>query len=163
MKKFFFWIFIILSILFFKDKEAFLKKIYDIKNTIFPKTFQPVTACRFSKKFPFSAMEYTRHAQCRMRCRNISEQMVQQTYEYGTVNCKKSNYQNVEPGKCPSYAIEKQHDFIFDSFRYGYGDRYQKTVSNRVRIIVGDCHHAPVLITVMNLDNEFQRCQCSGD
>ncbi len=112
--------------------------------------------CQFSKRYPFSFMQYTNHALCRMQCRGISQNVVQKVYEEGEVNCQKSEYTNIPKGKCPRYAIEQT--FLFQNYSFT-----QKKITPQkvgIRIVVADCADKPVLITVINLDSNWERCQC---
>src|SRR6476646_7951458 len=50
-----------------------------------------------------SYIEYTEHAKCRMQCRHISQEEVQEIMEQGTINYRKTDV-NARP--CPAYALE---------------------------------------------------------
>lgn len=93
------------------------------------------------KSFRHNRIEYTEHARCRMDCRSISENEVKDVLDHGKINYKKTQ-KNVSP--CPKYAVEDFAD------------------GKKLRIIVGDCDDEAVIITVIDLDHEFE-CNCPGD
>lgn len=82
---------------------------------------------------------YTKHARCRMDCRNISEAEVLEILQRGKENKRKS-----EPNapECPKYALE------------GLTKDGQK-----VRMIFANCNNVTRVITVIDLNNEHQ-CDC---
>jgi hypothetical protein len=82
---------------------------------------------------------YTKHARCRMDCRNISETEVRDILQRGKENRRKS-----EPNApdCPKYALE------------GVTKDGQK-----VRMIFADCNNETRVITVIDLNNEHY-CDC---
>ena len=84
-------------------------------------------------------ISYSKHAECRMNCREISEEEVENILKYGQINYSKSN-ENDSP--CPSYALE--------------GRTYDGQV---VRIIFGDCEQNARVITSIDLEQEHQ-CNC---
>jgi hypothetical protein len=89
-----------------------------------------------------SFLEYTRHAQCRMDCRQITAAEVQDIMQKGSINYRKSN---VKANPCPVYALE------------GY-----TTDNQHVRIVFGQCDTKTKVITCIDLDKEWQ-CHCPGD
>lgn len=89
-----------------------------------------------------SFLEYTRHARCRMECREITESEVQYIMQNGSINYRKSN---VKANPCPVYALE------------GYTEGNQ-----HVRIVYGQCDNKTKVITCIDLDKEWQ-CHCPGD
>ena len=87
-------------------------------------------------------LEYTKHARCRMDCREITAAEVEDIMQKGSINYRKSN---VKAHPCPVYALE------------GY------TVDNQhVRIVFGQCDNKTKVITCIDLDKEWQ-CHCPGD
>lgn len=84
-------------------------------------------------------IEYSRHAKCRMECREITKKEIKEVLENGKINARKSK-PNDEP--CPSYAIE------------GITSDQQK-----VRIVVGDCGNKTKVITAIDLKNKYE-CHC---
>jgi hypothetical protein len=87
-------------------------------------------------------LEYTKHAKCRMDCRQISQSEVEEIMRDGKINYAKSN---VKATPCPSYALEGiTHD------------------DQRVRIVYGQCDQKTKVITVIDLDKEWS-CDCPGD
>jgi hypothetical protein len=91
------------------------------------------------KNFRHNRIYYTKHARCRMDCRHIDESEVKEMLEEGTINYSKSETSTTP---CPKYALE--------------GITHDK---QHVRIIVGDCASQASIITVIDLDNDFE-CDC---
>jgi uncharacterized protein DUF4258 len=89
-----------------------------------------------------SYIEYTEHARCRMQCRHISQQEVEEMMQEGKVNYNKTDV-NARP--CPAYALE------------GVTKDNQ-----RVRIVFGQCDLKTKVITVIDLDTDWS-CDCAGD
>lgn len=87
-------------------------------------------------------IEYTEHARCRMKCRKISQEDVEDIMRNGDVNYRKSD---VNDRPCPTYAVQ------------GYTrDR------EHLRVIFGQCDDRTKVITCYNLEEEFE-CHCPGD
>ena len=82
----------------------------------------------------------TKHAKCRMKCRNIDRSEIDHTLKKGKVNRRKSNYQK-KP--CP---IESREAFS------------QKD-KQKIRVVAAKCLDVVKIITVIDLDNEYQ-CNC---
>lgn len=91
------------------------------------------------KAFRHNEIKLTTHAKCRMDCRQIDENEVKEILANGSINYKKSD---LKDKPCPTYALE------------GITKDNQ-----RVRIVVGDCNNEAVIITVIDLDHEFE-CSC---
>lgn len=86
-----------------------------------------------------SQINYTRHAECRMQCRKISEQEVFEVLKSGQKNIKKSNPQ---ASPCPVTALEGL------------------TSDNQfVRVVYGQCGRYLKIITVIDLNNDVP-CDC---
>lgn len=91
------------------------------------------------KKFRQHAVYYTKHALCRMDCRKIDSSEVREVLADGEINYAKSD---LKSNPCPKYALEGlTHDH------------------QRVRIIVGDCDSRASIVTVIDLDHDFE-CDC---
>ena len=87
-------------------------------------------------------LEYSKHARCRMKCRQISDSEVEEIMRDGKINYSKSDLQNA---RCPRYALEGMtHD------------------NQRVRIVFAQCNESTVVVTVIDLETEFA-CDCPGD
>lgn len=82
----------------------------------------------------------TRHARCRMGCREIDAFEIQEVIDQDLINYKKNK--PAEAGRCPSIA-------------------YEGTTRDRqhVRVIVGECENDPIIITVIDLGNKYN-CTC---
>ncbi len=87
----------------------------------------------------YQPLEYTQHARCRMQCRNISENEVNDILRNGKINYKKSNLIDTP---CASYALEG------------------KTADGqKVRIIFGACQTKTKVITCIDIGVEHA-CNC---
>lgn len=85
---------------------------------------------------------YTKHARCRMDCRNISEAEVKYVLKMGKVNAAKSDVSNAP---CPKYAFESE-----------------TASKEKVRIIFADCPDATKVITAIDLKNDNDsNCHCN--
>jgi hypothetical protein len=89
-----------------------------------------------------SYLEYSNHAKCRMQCRHISQAEVEDIMRNGKINYNKSDLQNA---RCPRYALEGVT-----------GDNQD------VRIVFAQCNEKTEVVTVIDLDTEWQ-CSCPGD
>ncbi len=84
---------------------------------------------------------YTKHARCRMACRNITEEEIHEVLDFGTINKAKSE-QNNGSGTCPTYALEANtHE------------------GQRLRIVFAKCDNVVKVVTCIDLDHEFE-CHC---
>ncbi len=89
-----------------------------------------------------SYLEYSRHALCRMDCRHISRQEVEEIMQRGHINYRKSE---LEDRRCPRYALEGR-----------------TTDAQRVRVIFAQCDEKTEVVTVIDLDTDWE-CHCPGD
>jgi hypothetical protein len=89
-----------------------------------------------------SFLQYSNHAKCRMKCRQITPPEVEEIMKEGRVNYKKSDIKNA---RCPRYAIE--------------GITSDK---QRVRIVFAQCNESTVVVTAIDLETEYP-CHCPGD
>jgi hypothetical protein len=82
----------------------------------------------------------TKHARCRMGCREIDAFEIQEVIDQDLINYKKNK--PAEGGRCASIA-------------------YEGTTRDRqhVRVIVGECDRDPIIITVIDLGNKYN-CTC---
>jgi hypothetical protein len=94
-----------------------------------------------------SYLQYSNHAKCRMQCRNISQAEVEEIMQDGKINYNKSDLKSVKlsGNNCPRYAVE------------GITKDNQ-----RVRIVYAQCDQSTTVVTVIDLETEFQ-CSCPGD
>jgi len=107
------------------------------KNLIPPKIsdYYDVDEVRYNGK----KLVLTKHARCRMDCREIDAFEVNEILTHGRINNRKSQ-PNASP--CPKYAIEgKSRD------------------GQTVRAVIADCDRNVKLITVIDLDNNY-KCSC---
>ena len=86
---------------------------------------------------------YTKHARCRMDCREITEEEVEQILAAGTINEGRSKEADEEAkGNCPTFALEgKTSD------------------GQQVRIVFGACEKITKVITAIDLGAEHT-CNC---
>ena len=86
---------------------------------------------------------YTKHARCRMECRDISEDEVVSILESGIINESKSKEENEEAdGHCPTFALE-------GSTKDG----------QHVRIVFAACDKITKVVTAIDLGVEHE-CNC---
>ena len=105
---------------------------------------QPSVRVSMNRRSGFSRdanfLEYTRPARCRMDCRMISEEEVEEIMKEGKINYRKSN---VKALPCPVYALEG----------------VTTNDDQHVRIIFAQCDKKTKVVTCIDLDNEF-KCAC---
>jgi uncharacterized DUF497 family protein len=89
-----------------------------------------------------SYLEYSNHAKCRMQCRKISQAEVEEIMRDGTINYAKSDIKN---SRCPRYAVEGR-----------------TSDNQRVRIVYAQCNESTMVVTVIDLETDFE-CHCPGD
>ncbi len=89
-----------------------------------------------------SYLEYSNHAKCRMQCRHITEAEVEAIMRDGKINYNKSDLKNT---RCPRFAVE------------GVTNDDQ-----RVRIVFAQCNETTAVVTVIDLETDFE-CHCPGD
>jgi len=89
-----------------------------------------------------SYLEYSNHAKCRMECRRVSKEEVEEIMQDGKINYNKSDLQNA---RCPRYALE--------------GVTYE---NQKIRIVFAQCNEKTEEVTVIDLDREWT-CNCPGD
>ncbi|MCH2021538.1 MAG: DUF4258 domain-containing protein [Saprospiraceae bacterium] len=93
-------------------------------------------------KYQGKTIVVTTHGRCRMGCREIDAYEVQEIIDQDNINDRKSQ-SLVSSGECPTIAYE------------GYTRDKQ-----HVRVILGDCKDDPIIITVIDLENEY-KCDCT--
>ena len=96
-----------------------------------------------SHRQPFKNISHlilTKHAKCRMECRDITEEEIKEILHDGNINYMKSNL-NDERG--PTYALE------------GYSHEHQ-----HLRIVFSPKKEEMVVVTCIDLDKEAE-CDCN--
>ena len=88
-----------------------------------------------------SAINYSKHARCRMDCRKITESEVQAILKSGTINYSKSELGNLPDCK-KKYALEGNTND-----------------GQRVRMIFAPCQTEVTVVTVIDLGQEWP-CAC---
>jgi hypothetical protein len=89
-----------------------------------------------------STLEYTQHARCRMDCRHISQNDINDIMRNGEINYAKTN---VNDSPCPTYALQ------------GLTNDGQ-----RLRVIFAQCETKTKVVTCYDLEKDFE-CHCPGD
>ena len=112
-----------------------------VKNTGTEKqTTETTTTQRGLNRNPANII-YSKHARCRMACRHIDESEVKEILHDGKINYGKSEVGN-NPDCKKKYALEgKTHD------------------NQRVRIIFAPCQSEVTVVTVIDLDTDWE-CNC---
>ena len=82
---------------------------------------------------------YTRHALCRMDCRQISRDDINEIMKKGIINLNKSNRRD---RPCPTYALQGET-------RDG----------EKIRVIFAQCDRETKVVTCYNLQEDFE-CHC---
>ena len=86
---------------------------------------------------------YTKHARCRMECREISEEEVEYVLANGIINESNSQEENEEAeGHCTTYALEAN-----------------TKDGQHVRVVYGACDKITKVITAIDLGKEHP-CNC---
>jgi hypothetical protein len=87
-------------------------------------------------------IEYTKHALCRMACRNITKEDINEILKKGIINLNKSNRRD-KP--CPSFALQGQ-----------------TSDGDKLRVVFAQCDDKTRVVTCYNLEKDFE-CFCPGD
>lgn len=82
---------------------------------------------------------YTKHAKCRMDCREVSKNEILEIIAGNTINVNKSDY-NDHP--CPTIAYEGR-----------------SSDGQLLRVIIADCEPRDKVVTVIDLEKDFT-CDC---
>ncbi len=97
------------------------------------------TSPQSSETLEGERLVYTKHAKCRMGCRQISKQEVEFVRDQGKVNQRKSNPSS-KP--CPTQSREAR-----------------SSDGQLIRVVFADCPQNLKVITVIDLENKYQ-CSC---
>ena len=116
---------------------TFVVKFY--KQNSKTSTTHTTTAAHQSIISPDEKLVYTKHARCRMECRNITEEVIREVILEGSINEQKSNN---KPGDCPTYALE-------DDTKEG----------QHLRIVFAKCADVTKVVTCIDRGKEFD-CDC---
>jgi len=85
---------------------------------------------------------YTKHALCRMDCRHISKQEINEIMQKGIINFNKS-HRHDKP--CPTFALQGE-----------------TSDGEKLRVIFAQCGDETKVVTCYNLEQDFE-CHCPGD
>ena len=85
---------------------------------------------------------YTKHALCRMDCRHITKEEINEIMRKGIINFNKS-FRNDRP--CPTFALQGQ-----------------TSDGDKLRVIFAQCSDETKVVTCYNLEQDFE-CHCPGD
>jgi len=89
-----------------------------------------------------SHLIYTHHALCRMDCRHISKEDIDEVMAKGIIFLNKSN---LDDKPCPTFALQ------------GYTKE-----NDDIRVIFAQCDDETKVVTCYNLHKDFE-CHCPGD
>jgi hypothetical protein len=89
-----------------------------------------------------SHLYYTKHALCRMDCRHISREDIDEIMQKGIINFNKSDRSD---RPCPTFALQ------------GVTNEGEK-----IRVIFAQCTDETKVVTCYNLEEDFE-CHCPGD
>ena len=92
------------------------------------------------EELSWQKLEYTKHAECRMQCRHITEADIKQVLKTGKVNYGKSD---VHHKPYPTYAIEGI-----------------SATGKNLRIIIDDVDTISKVVTTIDLAMEKDSCDC---
>lgn len=92
------------------------------------------------EELTWQKLEYTKHAECRMKCRNITEAELKQVFKSGKINYEKSD---VRDKPCGTYAIEGP-----------------TATGKNLRIVIADCDTISRVVTAIDLKNDLDSCNC---
>lgn len=103
------------------------------------KNVMPMPSEIITEQVLANPIQYSKHARCRMECRNITEDEILAVLKMGDVNYSKSE---VQAKPCKKYAFEGK-----------------TTDGQELRIIVGKCEEVNTIITAIDLGVEHE-CAC---
>ena len=86
-----------------------------------------------------SHLYYTKHALCRMNCRNISKNDIDEIMHKGIINFNKTNRRD---RPCPTFALQGQ-----------------TSDGEKIRVIFAQCSDETKVVTCYNLEEDFE-CHC---
>ena len=89
-----------------------------------------------------SHLYFTKHALCRMDCRQISKEDIDEIMKKGIINFNKSDKYD---RPCPTFALQGE-----------------TSDGEKLRIIFAQCREETKVITCYNLQEDFE-CNCPGD
>jgi len=87
-------------------------------------------------------IKLTKHAKCRMKCRGIDADEIEEVLVDGKINNQKSDTKGKKKGDCPTYAIE-------------YTTKRDK---QNVRVIIAACEKETKIVTVIDLGVKVDNC-----
>ncbi len=92
------------------------------------------------EELSWQKLEYTKHGECRMLCRGITEAEIKQVLKSGKVNYDKSD---VHDKPFPTYAVEGV-----------------TADGQNVRIVIADCDTISKVVTAIDLKSDNDACDC---
>jgi len=113
-----------------KDDEDLAKK---------PVTSQDIEDKIILEQLKEHELYLTKHAKCRMSCRQVSDDEIMEALDEGSINYRKSD---THDKPCPTYAVE---------------DRSED--GQLLRIVFAACSHETKVVTVIDLENDYS-CNC---
>ena len=119
---------------------VFILKRWGAKANTKPTTTTETDRAGFNRSV--SLLRYSQHAKCRMDCRHITQDEVEDIMRGGKINYNKSDIKNA---RCPRYTLEGT-----------------TADGQHARIVFAQCKENTTVVTVIDLDKEFE-CHCPGD
>ncbi len=92
------------------------------------------------EELSWQKLEYTKHGECRMKCRGITELEIKHLLKTGKVNYDKSD---VHATPFSTYAVEGS-----------------TADGQNVRIIIADCDTVSRVVTAIDLKSDVDTCDC---
>ena len=89
-----------------------------------------------------SHLYYTKHALCRMECRQISKEDIKEIMKKGIINFNRSNRRD---RPCPTFALQGE-----------------TSDGEKLRVIFAQCDDETKVVTCYNVEEDFD-CHCPGD
>ncbi len=89
-----------------------------------------------------SHLIYTKHARCRMSCREIDSAEIKEIMQKGIINLNKSHLRD-QP--CPTFALQGR-----------------TSMGESLRVVFAQCGDETKVVTCYNLEQDFA-CDCPGD
>ncbi len=120
-----------------KEKK---RRTEDVRNSTDQKTDNQKTNLDVFRD-PSSDYYFTKHARCRMKCRHITQEEVKEIVQRANVNYNKSE---LDAAQGPKYAMEG----------------YTSKDNQHVRIIVAPKERHLTIVTVIDLDEEWECPSC---
>lgn len=107
--------------------------VVQVADPVQPETVDPVVAALRA-----NPLAYTRHAECRMDCRNVEVDEVRDALAHGELDPTRSR----DDGRCPSHALHHTSDD-----------------GQALRVVFAACETETLVVTVIDLGTDWP-CDC---